>query len=140
MRKSISIRLPDQLLEDAKAYAKGQGVGVTDIIIQGIQAILQPCHSMPEPAKSVVGTPGETVYEPDQVQKAKTPKTRPSKQVAPLVNAMLSGINKRPTVAHHPLCKCGMCKAADPSALLNKSSNKAFFSPKPQAIPTQPDL
>ena len=150
MSKAISIRLPDQLLEDVKAYAKGQGVGVTDIIIQGIHAILQPVNTIAETeimsvkslgsAESPIDTPdiAETVYIPDPVRPAKQPKGKTN--AAPIVNAMLSGISKRHTVTHHPQCKCGMCKAVDPSALLSKSSNKAFFNQKPKGMPAQPDL
>ena len=42
MSQSVHYRLPDQLVLDVKEYAKSQGVSVTDIIIQGLQAILQP--------------------------------------------------------------------------------------------------
>jgi len=55
---------------------------------------------------------GATVYEPEPVKHAKAHKQSASKQAQPIVNAMLSGIKARPTVAHHPTCTCAMCKDA----------------------------
>ena len=92
MSKAISIRLPDQLLLDVQAYARSNGVSVTDVIISGLQAILQPVNTMPGPVKQ--------------------PKQSASKQAQPIVNAMLSGISKRPLVPHHPRCMCAVCKDA----------------------------
>ena len=63
----------------------------------------------PESVKSIVGSPGDTIYEPDPV---KQPKQSASKQAQPIVNAMLSGISKRPLVPHHPRCMCAVCKDA----------------------------
>ena len=95
MSKAISIRLPDQVLEAVKAYAKGQGVSVTDVIIQGINAILHPCN---------------TLYEPGPVKPVKVHKPSATKQAAPVVAALLSSINKRVAVSHHVQCSCAMCK------------------------------
>ena len=112
MSKAISIRLPDQLLLDVQAYARSNGVSVTDVIISGLQAILQPVNTMPGTEIVAPGASGETVYVPDPVSPVKQPKQSASKQAQPIVNAMLSGIKARPTVAHHPTCTCAMCKDA----------------------------
>ena len=68
-----------------------------------------PCQSMPEHAKSLE-SPLDTVYVPNPVRPVKQPK--PKTNAAPIVNAMLSGVKARPTVAHHPTCTCAMCKPA----------------------------
>ena len=112
MSKAISIRLPDQLLLDVQAYARSNGVSVTDVIISGLQAILQPVNTMPGTAIVTVIASGETVYVPDPVSPGKQPKQSASKQAQPIVNAMLSGVKARPTVAHHPTCMCAVCKDA----------------------------
>ena len=109
MSKAISIRLPDQLLLDVQAYARSNGVSVTDVIISGLQAILQPVNTMPGTAIVTVIASGEPVYVPGPV---KQPKQSASKQAQPIVNAMLSDIKARPTVAHHPTCMCAVCKDA----------------------------
>jgi hypothetical protein len=54
----------------------------------------------------------DTIYEPDPVKQVKAPKLSASKQAAPIVKALLSGIKRSPTVSHHPTCSCGMCKPA----------------------------
>ena len=64
----------------------------------------------PESVKSIVGSPGDTIYEPGPVKHAKQPRVK--SKVAPIVNAMLSGISKRPIVSHHPRCRCAVCKPA----------------------------
>ena len=79
MSKAISIRLPDQLLLDVQAYARSNGVSVTDVIISGIQSQIYfrnttekpPCQSMPTPSKSPVASNSE-VEKP-----AKTPDKAP---------------------------------------------------------------
>ena len=113
MSKAISIRLDDQVLEDARAYAKGQGVSVTDVIIQGINAILHPCNTLPVlpimPVEST-GAVVDPMYEPDPVKPVKVHKPSAAKQAAPVVAALLSSINKRVTVSHHVQCSCAMCK------------------------------
>lgn len=106
MSKSVHYRLPEQLLLDTQVYAKVNGVTITDVIIMGLQAVLQGSQSM---AKSEIVVSGDTVYEPDPVKPVKQPKISVSKQAAPIVSAMLSGIRKQPTVQHHPQCKCTMC-------------------------------
>ena len=112
MSKAISIRLPDQLLLDVQAYARSNGVSVTDVIISGLQAILQPVNTMPGTEIVAPGASGETVYVPDPVSPVKQPKQSASKQAAPIVKAMLAGLSKRPTATHHPQCTCAMCKDA----------------------------
>ena len=52
---------------------------------------------------------GETVYEPDAVKPEKVPRVSVKKEVVPVVNALLAGVKVRPTVQHHPQCKCGVC-------------------------------
>ena len=127
MSKATSIRLPDQLLLDVQAYARSNGVSVTDVIIAGIQSQIYsrnttekpPCQGMPVPSKSPVASnsevkkPAKTPDKaPEPVKHAKAHKQSASKQAQPIVNAMLSGIKARPTVAHHPTCMCAMCKDA----------------------------
>jgi len=102
----------------------------------------QTYKDMPNTEKSLVGVPGETVYEPYPVKPAKQPKQSASKAAQPIVNNLLSGIVKRPTVKHHPTCKCAMCHPVPDKpllagntpgksdALLNKSIGKAFFTPQ----------
>ena len=70
----------------------------------------QPCQSMPALPIVPVASPGDTIYEPDPVKPAKAPKVSVSKQAVPIVAALLSSISKQPTVSHHPLCTCAMCK------------------------------
>jgi hypothetical protein len=55
---------------------------------------------------------GATIYEPDDIQPARKRKTSVSKAMQPLVNAMLSSVKRSPTVQHHAMCTCGMCKPA----------------------------
>jgi hypothetical protein len=87
--------------------------------------------------------PQPKASKPDKPGRHVPPATRPpSKDLSPIAD-MIAGIDKTPGVAHHPSCRCAVCCPIVPpkvTGLLNKSSNKAFFSPKPQAIPTQPDL
>ena len=69
--------------------------------------ICQGCHNFNRDCVC-----GATVYEPEPVRTGKQPKQSASRQAQPIVNAMLSGIKARPTVAHHPTCTCAMCKPA----------------------------
>lgn len=40
MSKSVHYRLPDKLYEDLVAYAKKEGVSVTDVVIEGIRSVI----------------------------------------------------------------------------------------------------
>jgi uncharacterized protein YcsI (UPF0317 family) len=51
----------------------------------------------------------DTIYEPDSVKPVKIKRRSVSKAVAPVVSSLLSTVKARPTVSHHPTCKCGMC-------------------------------
>lgn len=92
-------RLPDQLLLDIQAYARLNGVSVTDVIIQGLNVVLGE------------GMKGQTVYEADEIKPIKVPKQSVKKEAAPMVKSLLAGVNVSPTVQHHPRCKCGVCNS-----------------------------
>jgi hypothetical protein len=113
MSERINVRLPDELVVDCKAWAKSQGITLTDMIIAGLLEQLhgknKPCQPMPEP-EIVVPAASCTVCAPDHIRQVKQHKVSASKQAAPVVAALLSSINKRVTVSHHVQCSCAMCK------------------------------
>lgn len=121
MSKKIECRLPDDLYQDLKEYASKQGVTVTDIVIAGINGQIHglpeatekpPSVSMPEPEIVAPGSSGETVYEPDPVKPAKTPKISASKQVQPIVNALLSGVRAEAKPWFKPYSKADQTRSA----------------------------
>ena len=91
-----TLRLPDDLDEDVSKYLVEHKIKFTDLVIAGIRGQIHERFL------------GDTVYEAGAVKPAKV-KKRPV-DVAPIVNAMLSGVKVSPTVQHHPTCKCGVCK------------------------------
>ena len=130
MSKKIECRLPDQLYADLKAKCHDNKITVTDAVISNITGWLYndngschdkaecaktrgldkmaKCHDKPKSEIVPVSVHSETIYEPDPVKPVKTPKV--SSKAAPIVNGLLSGIKRAPTVQHHPQCSCGMCK------------------------------
>jgi hypothetical protein len=140
MLKRIDARIPEELLNDIREAAKDEGVTVTDIMSECFRLYLtakkeeeeinnreaekakKPAYQpMPAPEIVAPASPGEaeksvsepdigkdTIYEPDPVRPAKQPKAKSN--AAPIVNALLSGVNASPTTAHHPLCSCAICK------------------------------
>jgi hypothetical protein len=121
MGRVRNLRLPDEMEDDLDKYLVDNKVKFTDLVISAITPVIyeqgkkQPCKDMPEPAKSAVASPCEpdigkdTIYEPDPIRPVKIKRRSVSKAVAPVVSALLSNVKARPTVSHHPQCKCGMC-------------------------------
>lgn len=102
MGRPRNLRLPEEMENDVDKYLIDNNVRFTDLVISGIAAIIY--QNVKKPVKTIV-------YEPDPVKPVKPPKQSVSKQVAPVVANLLSDINRRVTIQHHPSCKCGMCSA-----------------------------
>ena len=121
MGRVRNLRLPDEMEAEVDKYLVDNKIKFTDLVISGVTSIIyqeskqpekRPVNTMPGTAIVTVIASGETVYVPDPVSPVKQPKQSASKQAQPIVNAMLSGIKARPTVAHHPTCMCAVCKPA----------------------------
>lgn len=77
---------------------------------EGYKVGLAESKAMAAPEIASVASSCDTVYEPDPVKPGKAPKISVSKQALPTVKALLLGVQRsKPTVAHHPQCKCGVC-------------------------------
>ncbi len=126
MSKKIECRLPDDLRQDLKEFAKKWGVTVTDVVIAGIQDQLhsriqlatsqnQPSNGMPAPAIVVPGASDSVVI---PVESANKPVTKPvsadvePEHSKPLPNGYVpkSAAELREAFkASHPLSICPGC-------------------------------
>ena len=109
MSKAISIRLDDQVLDDCKAWAKNEGITLTDMILVGLLEQLhgknKPCQPMPEP-EIVVPAASCEVKKP-----VKTPYKAPEAG-KPLANGYIPKSAQELRAAHkltHPLDICPGC-------------------------------
>ena len=113
MSKAISIRLPDQVLKAVKAYAKGQGVTVTDIIVAGINSQIYNNAKLPqkEPCQPMAAA---AIVDPASLSEAKKPvKTPIIKTTADIPPAYQgeppASLRAKYKIAH-PLALCIKCQ------------------------------
>ena len=96
MSKAISIRFPEQLLEDAKVFARAEGVTITDVIIKGIQSQLSPRWAQ-QPAAEPIKKPGKKrVKEAQPITPVPEPEPIPETIEPPITNkAMIAALQEK---------------------------------------------
>jgi len=113
MSERINVRLPDELVVDCKAWAKSQGITLTDMIIAGLQDQLYSRNTTEKPpTKDMPALPKSPVASNSEVEKpAKTPDKAPEAG-KPLANGYIpkpASQLKAEYKNNHPMDICQGC-------------------------------